>query len=211
MKMADILTIADMESPRTPKQLADWYNTKYLEICTNEEEVKKARLHQGLYAYFVPEIYPLMLYSLWKYPNADVYCQPKIGSQGYDAQIYPIDHPDKVHTIEVTWPKDGKGNREVSKILNDCGFHSRVGDEFEQYNEDILKRIPNIAQKKALKDYRSFGGSSLLIVLDTKCSPTNESKQLLQIDRLKNEISKIKFRVDSVYLVAIPHTDIYPV
>ncbi len=209
--MADILTIADMESPRTPIQLADWYDTKYEEIRTNEEEVQKARLHQGLYAYFVPEIYPLVLYSLWKFPNDGVYCQPKIGSQGYDARIYPIEHPDQVHTIEVTWPQDGKGNKEVSKILNDCGFYGRIGCEFDQFNEDILKRVPNTAQKKALKDYRSFGGSSLLIVLDTTCSPLNNSERLIQIGRLKKEISKIKFIVNSVYLVAIPHTGIYPV
>ena len=209
--MADILTIADMESSRTPKQLADWYNTKYEEIRANEVEVKKARLHQGLYAYFVPEIYPLVLYSLYKFPGGGVYCQPKIGNQGYDAIICPIENTDQVHNIEVTWPHDGKGNKEVSKILNDSGFHGRIGCEFERYNQDILKRIPNTAQKKALKDYRSFGGSSLLIVLDTTCSPLDNSERLMQIDRLKKEIRKIIFRVDSVYLVAIPHTGVYPV
>lgn len=200
-----------MESPRTPTELAAWYYTKYEEIRTNEEEVQKARLHQGLYAYFVPEIYPLLLYSLWKFPDGGVYCQSKIGSQGYDAIIYPIERPDQIHTIEVTWPQDGKGNKEVSKILNDSGFYGRVGYDFEQYNEDIFKRIPNTAKKKALKDYRSFGGSSLLIVLDTKCSPLNSSERLMQLGDLIKEISKINFRVDSVYLVAIPHTGIFPV
>ena len=53
-------------------------------------------LHKKLYAYFIPEIYPLVIYSLWKFPDDDVYCQPKIGSQGYDAVIYPIDNPNHI-------------------------------------------------------------------------------------------------------------------
>ena len=49
--------------------LAKWYYKKYEEIRSVPEEVKKARLHNGLYGYFVPEIYPLVLYALWRFSN----------------------------------------------------------------------------------------------------------------------------------------------
>jgi len=154
--MRDILTKIDMETPRTPSALAEWYYAKREEIRSCPNEVKKARLHQGLYAYFVPEIYPLVIYSLSRFPQDNVLCQPRIGSQGYDATICHLDRPGDVHTVEVTWPQDGKENKAVAELMNTRGFHSLVGDDFENYNRDIFQRVSATAKKKSLKDYRTL-------------------------------------------------------
>jgi len=198
-----------METPRTPSALAQWYYSKHEEIRTNPVEVEKARLHKGLYNYFVSEIYPLVLYSRWRFPQKGVLCQPKIGSQGYDATIWSIEQPNKIHTVEVTWPQDGKDAKEVATVMNSHGFHGRVGDEFDRYNCDILERVLNASEKKSVRDYRSPGGSALLIVLDTQCSPLDESKRQAEIDALVQNIGMINFLVDSVYLIATPHEGIY--
>ncbi len=209
--MTEILTQSDMETPRTPSSLAAWYNAKYNEIRSHPQEVEKGRLRQGLYGHFVPEIYPLVLYSLWRFSHDDVLCKPKIGNQGYDATIWRIDKPNKVHTVEITWPQDGKEHKAVAELMNTHGFHSRSGDDFEQYDQEILERVLKAAEKKSLIDYRSAGGSALLIVLDTKCSPLDGSERLKQIETLADSIRNICFRVDSAYLIATPHERIYPV
>lgn len=207
--MKEILTKSDMETPRTPSMLAKWYYKKYEEIRSVPEEVKKARLHNGLYGYFVPEIYPLVLYALWRFSNDDVLCQPKIGNQGFDATIWSVDQPKRIHSVEVTWPQNGKENKVVADLMNTHGFHNRVGDAFENFNNDILQRIPVTAKIKALRDYRDIGGSSLLIVLDTQCSPLQESERNYQIQNLCAELRTIKYLVDSVYLITTPHEGIH--
>lgn len=207
--MEAILTQLDMETPRSPSELAEWYYRKYDEIKSDPAEVKKARLHEGLYSYFIPEIYPLVIYSLWRFSQDDVLCKPKIGSQGYDAIIYPPDRPDYVHAVEVTWPQDGRERKSVQNLMNSRGFHGRVGDELHRYNQDILRRVVTAAQKKSLNDYRAVGGSALVIVLDTECSPLDGSERKAQIRALSEDIRTLQFRVDSVYLIATPHEGIY--
>jgi hypothetical protein len=207
--MNEILTKFDMETPRSPSDLAKWYYRKYDEIKSDPTEVKKAMLHKGLYSYFVQEIYPLVIYSLWRFSQDDVRCKPKIGSQGYDAIIYPPDRPDHVHAVEVTWPQDGRNRKSIAQLMNNRGFQGRVGDEFDRYNQDILRRVVAAAEKKSLKDYRAKGGSALLIVLDTECSPLDESERKTQIRALSEDIQPLDFRVDSVFLIATPHEGIH--
>lgn len=209
--MEAILTQLDMETPRSPADLAEWYYRKYDEIKANPSEIEKARLHEGLYSYFVPEIYPLVIYALWRFSQVDVHCKPKIGGQGYDAIIYPPDQPDDFHAVEVTWPQDGKKRKSVANLMNSRGFHGRVGDDFDSYNQDILRRVLAAAEKKSLNDYRAQGGSALLIVLDTECSPLNASERKAQIHALSEDIRTLQFHVDSVYLIATPHEGIYMV
>lgn len=209
--MTDILTKADMENPRTPRQLASWYYSKYKEIRNDHVEVARARLHEGLYSYFVPEIYPLILFALWKYPQDNVLCTPRIGNQGYDATIHLIEEPEKTQNVEVTWPQDGRASKDVAHLLNSRGFHGRVGNEFDSYNREILERAIAKARDKSLIDYRTPGGSALLIVVDTECSPLDNGKRQSQLDLLAHDIRSINFRVDSIYLIATPHEGVYPV
>lgn len=152
-----------------------------------------------------------MLYSSWRFYHDNVLCKPKIGSQGYDATIWRTNKPNQVHTVEVTWPQDGKKHKAVADLMNANGFHGCFGDDFEQYNQEIIERILKTAKKKPVRDYRSAGGSALLIVLDTKCSPLDELERLRKIENLVDSIRTISFRVDSVYLIATPHEGIYPV
>ncbi len=209
--MPDILLRSDMEKPRKPSELAEWYHQKHQEIRLDPEEVQKARRCVGLYRFFVPEIYPLMIYSLWRFPNDEVFCRPKIGNQGYDAEIWPIEQPNKIHRVEVTWPEDGKARNELMKILNRNGFVGWIGDEFDSYDEDIRARVISIAKKKSRIDYSSIGGSALLIVVDTQCSPFDEGEQQEGIATLANDLKQMPFRADEVYLITTPHEDVYQV
>ncbi|HKF94113.1 MAG TPA: hypothetical protein VKB96_05840, partial [Gammaproteobacteria bacterium] len=192
--MNNILTLSSMEVPRMPSSLATWYHTKHEEIQSNEDEVKKARLRQGLDKEFVQEIYPLVLYSRRSFPHDDVLYQVKISNQGYDANLSPVDQLGHVHTVEVTWPQDVKDHKVVAELINCHGFHGRIGDESEYYNQDILQRVPGGARHKSLNDYRSPGGSARLIVLDTICSPLKESECIAQIRSLSRQPEGLPFR-----------------
>mgnify|MGYP001198257680 CR=1 FL=1 len=209
--MNDVLTKHDMEIPRRPSELAVWFKAKYSEIRNNPEEVAKARIRMGLYKHFIQEIYPLTIFTLWRFPQNDVLCKPVIGNQGHDAEIFINSDPKKVFSIEVTWPQDGRNHIEVAKIMNNHGVTSRVGDEFTEYNQNIFKRIIGTAEKKAIRDYRTDFGSALLIVMSTECSPLDKIHRLVQIDALLDDIRKISFKSNSVYLITTPHEGVYTV
>ena len=49
------------------------------EIERNEEYKKAARLHKGLSKELVEEIYHLAIFAVWRYPDNDVMCIPKMG------------------------------------------------------------------------------------------------------------------------------------
>ena len=210
--MSVLLTKSDMEEPRTPSSLAKWWREKYEQICSCPEESKKARLHEGLYRNFVQEVYPLMLYASWRFHDDRVLCQPKIGSQGYDATISVIGEPDRVQLIEVTWPQDGEDHREVARAMNEQGLSFRGHDDFMRYNSDILNRVLEASRRKSVKDYRSPGGSALLVVCDTSCSSLFEGERDARIKALADALHRMRFPVvDSVYLITTPHEGVHPV
>jgi hypothetical protein len=208
----EILSQSDMETARSPSALVNWFRAKYDQIRTNPQEVKKARLMLGLYGQFIREIFPLAVYASWRFPDDDVLCQPKIGNQGYDARIWRVGQEDKVHTLEVTWPHDGKGHKEVADLLNRYGSYGWIGDEFERHAHNICERVRDRASKKARNDYRTPGGSALLIVLDTACFPPDESERNARINALADDLRELGFeKVDSVYLITTPHEGVHPV
>lgn len=209
--MPDLLTLSDLETPRTPSALAVWFYAKYEEVLSFPDEARKARLPLGIYKNFIEEVYPLVIYSRWRFSEDDVLCQPKVGNQPYDAIIYPPDQSDLTHTVEITWPKNGEARKANAELMNHRGSFGWVGDDYEGYNRDILRRVRKKAQEKSRNDYRAPGGSTLLIVLDTNCRPLDERNRIAQIDMLRKDISGITFRVDSVYLVTSPDEAIYPI
>lgn len=207
----EILTKEEMLRLRCPSGLSRWWWNKYEEIRSDSIEVQKARLHMGLYQYFTREILPLSIFVSWRYGD-DVLVRPVIGNQGYDAELLWESNHDRVHRIEVTWPNDGKYLKEVSKTLNNHGYHEGLfGDDFDNYHRDLQTRIIASARRKSLIDYRATDGSTLLIVLDTQCSPLNEEERYAEIESLSICLGKISYSVDSVYIVGIPHFCICPV
>jgi hypothetical protein len=207
----EILTQEDMERPRCPSDLADWWWKKYEKIRSNEIEVKKARLHVGLYKYFMREMFPLSIFASWKYPDVVLVRWVSVNKE-YDAEVlWGINHH-QCHSIEITWPNDGKKHKEVSAALNTCGYHGGfIGDDFYNYNEDVQTRVIGGGKKKAVNDYRMTGGSTLLIVLDTTCSPLDKEKRDAQIEKLSVLLGQKSYLVDNVYLIGIPHFCICPV
>lgn len=209
--MNKYLTESDIEKPRSPSELAKWFKLKYEAILADPAEKQNARCQHGLYKYFIQEIYPLMLYVNWRYELDDVLCQPKVGNQGFDATIWPQSDPKCIHNLEVTWPHNGKDSKEIAQAMNSIGYHFRNGDEFVKHTLEILQLVIKTAEKKSLKDYRNVGGSTLLIAVDTSCTPVRYSDRKAQLSELAIELRKIQFRVGNVYLVATPNVDIIPV
>ena len=205
----EILTQEDMQRPRFPSDLARWWWNKYEKIRADEIEVKKARLHVGLYKYFMREMFPLSIFASWKYP--DVVLVRWVNKE-YDAEVLWGSNHDRVHRIEITWPNDGKYHKEVSIALNNYEYHGgRFGDDFDNYHKDVQTHVLRAAKVKSVSDYRSPDGSTLLIVIDTQCSPLDQEKRYSQIESLSVRLSQISYLVDDVYLVGIPHFCICPV
>jgi hypothetical protein len=206
-----LVTRSDLKLPRTPSEFNKWWWKTYDDIRHNDVEVKKARLGVGYYSQFMKELFPLAVYAPWKYSD-DVLVRPVVGNQGYDAEILEKSTNRLVHRVEVTWPGDGRLQKDVAHALNSQGYHEgHYAEEFLNYNRDIQERVLRAGRRKSTIDYRFSEGSTLLIAVDTTCSPLSSQERDADLEQLAQVFKKLSFLVDDVYLIGIPHFCICPV
>ena len=206
-----ILTLSDITTPRTPSELSDWYWQTYREICSDPEEVKKARAREGLYTHFVRDIYPLVIYAPWRFPADNVLCEPVITDQGFEALIYEEGERDRAQSVQVTWQEDGKAYVGVVEAMDTGGDDDWPGDLLEALHQELHPQFLKAAADKPILDCRSSTGSALLIVLDTSNSPLNNRDRLAEIEMMVEVMRTIEYQVGSVYLITTPHEGVFPV
>lgn len=194
----------DITTPRIPIELAHFIEKTY-EIVMNDDETRhRARLKEGLlYKKFLEELMLLSIYSNWKYPANNVLCQLVIGNQGYGAIVTNL--PTNTHEyreyIEITIPIDGRKENEISKIVNEKGFHGEVFDcDTSAQRKEATDRIIKKAYKKAVKDYE-YPNSVLLIGLDLfPFFDLKRDEHRAYIMNLVQKLRQINYKVRSVYL-----------
>ena len=195
-----------LEQKRSPEELGQYVRETLSEISKNKELKKEARLRTQLFKELFEEVYPLSIFCIEKYKGVDVVCYPVIGSQGYDAIIENQDGS-LIEVIELTWPVDGQKEHFERKQLNDQGH-----TDFEVWNDNdrskrqqLIDIILKAAYKKSFKDYEEPEGSSLVFILGiTPFFGMSEIDHQEDIDLLVEELSKIEFKANSVYLLLLP-------
>lgn len=201
-----MVTKQDLETKRTPEDLHTFVQSTLDLIRNNQDKRKEVRLKKILYKELIEEIYPFSIFCKLKYEGIKVLCQPILGNQGYDA-IIETENGEAVEKVELSWPIDGQKNHSDALALNKKG-HTRL--EIRDVNDsaprdEVIERILKKAKDKALKDYLSSEGSSLIFVLDI--APHFGMKTIEHPDEIEYLIQKLReipFKVKNVYLLLLP-------
>ncbi|MEK6692887.1 MAG: hypothetical protein AABY44_05610 [Nitrospirota bacterium] len=173
----------------------------------NDDETRhRARLKEGLYKKFLEELMLLSIYSDWKYSENNVLCQLVIDKQEYDAIItnLPADSHEYQEYIEITSPIDGRKENEISKIVNEKGFHGEVFDyDTSAQRKEATERIIKKVYEKAVKDYQ-YPNSALLIGLNLfPFFDLKRDDHRADITNLVQKLRQISYKVRSVYLILL--------
>ena len=110
-----------------------------------------------------------------------------------------------LHSVEITWPIDGRNAVCQGKQLNERGY-TRVN--IWDYNDTsqhqaVISRILEIAEKKAVRDYRESGGSSIIFVVDRSLFCDSNPKHVDMLQSLRTKLSAIQQQADNVLLMEI--------
>jgi hypothetical protein len=195
----------ELEKRRTPAELREYVSSTFDKIKSEPAEKKRARLKEGLYKEFIEELYPLDIFTSWKYPRYDIEVGLVIGSQGYDAVIYDS-NGDEISHVEITWPIDGHRQKQQAQLLNDRGYgEAEISDDPLVSAMEVMKRVYGVAVKKSVKDYSGLNGASLVILIDVYPhfyldDPEHERELNSFITRLKS----LNYQTENVYLVLMP-------
>ncbi|MEK6580839.1 MAG: hypothetical protein AABZ25_00465 [Nitrospirota bacterium] len=192
------------QKPRTPIDLQQYVDDAYEFIREHTEMVHAARLKKEPYKTFVEELLPFSAFCTWNYGNrTDVLCSLVPGTPGRDAVVHDLT-TDVEHSVEITWPIDGKQIVLEGKQLNESRVREAKvwADDDTTELEKAMKRILDKAHDKSQKDYRFEGGSTLIFVFaeDPLFSRSNQKDVAILNDLIK-QIREIDFRVDDVLLM----------
>ena len=136
--------------PRTPADLAMYFNEKHEHIATDKDLRKIARLRKDPFKTFIEELYPFSLFCSWKYGERDdVLCALVSGTPGRDATITDL-NTHSVHSIEITWPIDGLYYQKRAKQLNERGCTETIiydYDDISLHQVAITPCIRNCEEK----------------------------------------------------------------
>lgn len=201
-----MITKDDLEIKRTPDELSAFVDSTFNAIRADENVRKIARLRKPPYKELIEEVYPLSVFCSLKYSNNPVLCSPVIGNQGFDAVI-ESPQGQLVEHIELSWPINGQKAHYTAKELNEKGITKlEIRDVNDPSPRDeIIERIVNKAKDKALKDYSTAQGSSIVFMLDT--APYFGMSKIEypdDISRLVERIRNIEFKASNVYLLLLP-------
>ena len=216
----------ELEKERTPSELWDWLIQKVNQICSTEEGRRTFRLQNDKEKHIkklVEEIAPLAIFGKLKFGDTDqVFLQPVIGSQNYDAKV--IDkrtEPASETYIEITQAHEGEDNywrrcellekgmvfskASVIKTGKGKNRHVSIPPEATSVEAGVtneLSRIIDAAKRKAGKDYPA--NTSLIISFDDM---TLSEERLNMINHatidsfVKEQVFNLDLRFSRLYLV----------
>ena len=82
------LGIDELAKWRTPSELLAWVEAKLDQIGSTDAGERALRFGEGLAKQFVEEVYPLAIFGVHKFGNADrILLRSVIGNQAYDAEV----------------------------------------------------------------------------------------------------------------------------
>jgi hypothetical protein len=185
---------ADIEKPRSPKELREFVNKVKKQTEANMQEFKLGIQKKGIYKEFVDEIMPLSSFAVLAYPeNYEI--RPILGNQGYDALVYN-EIGQEVDRVEITRPHDGADRAKDGRLIANGGRgQMKVGNPGDHF-ELLFSHVLSVCSSKAEKDYSDC---TLVICIAPPFESFKEQYEN-QIATLVGKIAKFKFRAKRVYL-----------
>lgn len=190
---------------RTPDELSRYVRETYEYIAAHGELKEVARLHKEPYKTFLEELMPFSHFCTWKYGDkGDVRCALVYGTPGRDATITDINTGSQ-HSVEITWPIDGREVFHQGGQLNERGHTDlKIWDyEDTSLHQAAIACTLAIAKKKAVRDYRGPGGSSIIFVFDHSLFWDSDQKHVDLLQSLRTQLSAISLLADNVLLMLI--------
>lgn len=201
-----MITEDDLQQKRTPDELNKFVKSTFESIRADDTIKKVARQRKSPFKEFIEEVYPLSIFCNLKYQESDVQCFSVIGNQGYDA-IIESSTGDLIENVELTWPIDGQKAHTEALQLNEKGYtDTEVWDVCDNTQRaGVIEQIIQTANKKALKDYDTPEGSSLVFILDiVPYFGMRKIEHPEDIEQLKQQLNQVEYKVKSVYLLLLP-------
>ena len=204
----------DMETPRTPQQLQKWVDWVLNKMNLPQYE-EYCLLRIGLSQNFYEEIYPLNFFIQDLFcGREDVMCQPKIGSQPFDA-ILEISGR-KQRYIEITFNHDGRqDNLDMQFFIPNRRValgQTKRNDQRELENEitfnsgsEARERICNYIKDAFIaKSEKGYGPDYILIIVfDDHISFKNDKYIPTLLDFVDKELDCSATEFEAVYLVGM--------
>jgi len=191
---------------RTPGELATYVHETNEYINANSELKKVARLRREPYKTFQEELMPFSHFCTWKYVDrTDVLCSLLPGTPAGDAVVHDV-AAGTDHLVEITWPMDGRKEVKKGQQLNERGMGNYESWDYEDIGPHLeaVERALSVARKKSLKDYRTKGGSTLLLVFNEypyfrEDNPKHQSV----LDLLVQRLGLFEFKVENVAVLLV--------
>ncbi|TYS51341.1 hypothetical protein FZD51_03760 [Bacillus infantis] len=187
--------------------MKQYFEMKKHIINSDEEFIHLARLKKGRFKEFLEEFYPLYCFSQSRFCDGNSQLSIIIGNQEFDGSLIQPDGKEK--RIEISSYIDGAWQFKDAQRINQRGYGEiRFGDtnDLESRALEYLEKIIVNIKKKSKKNYT---GTTMLFVVDTTDyfeAFYNSSTSF--IERLKQEVRKIDFLADEIYLLVLNDQDI---
>jgi hypothetical protein len=198
-KMHAIPTAEDLQKPRIPSDLRSFVMSALNTIALDQASKEAARLWLGRAKELLREILPMSFFVPWRWPGDDVLIQPRLGNQGYDAQVLTLDGK-PLTALEVSWAVDGQAHKEKMIALNKTG--GTVGTFGIDERIAAVDRTLLASRIKSRKDYRNC---LLLLVFDVlPLFQVEDDKHWAMIEGMHEKLLKQQFKASEVYLLLVP-------
>lgn len=195
-----LLSREDIETPRSPSELAQFVERVRESVRLNPSEREAGMLRRGYYKEFLDEVVPLARFAVQTYPET-YRVQPVLGNQGYDAIVRNADDQ-IVDKVEIANPIDGKATSSAAREVAEHGIGGlRIGDPGDE-TEDPIPIIQRTAAKKAVKDY-----SDATVLFNVSALPPFkgfETRHEAQIERIRQALAAAGFKAKRVFILHPP-------
>ncbi len=214
-----ILQRADMEVPRSPRELCDWVDSRASELSKTRKGKAYARSGAILPKKLWEEVRPLGLFALCRYGAEGVRCTPNLSNDNYDGKIEFLDAPVPPVYVEFTYAKDGHDERLRLKVLSSEGSVNAAGkitvsgtkasgQSIKVENEEVDHVDVRNAALALLKDRlagktnKHYGRNHVLVVVVDDYLPfrTEEDQEVL-MKQVQSIVSDMKLDFGAVYLL----------
>lgn len=214
-----ILRRADMEVPRSPRDLCDWVDLKAAELSQTKEGRDYARSGAIGAKKLWEEVRPLGLFALCRYGGEGVNCAPNLSNDNYDGRIEFSESSSPPIYVEFTYAKDGYDERLRLKVLSSegtvnalgkitvsgtksSGHNIQVENEAVEHLQVRSAALALVKERLAGKTNKQYGENHVLVVvIDDYLAFTTEEDQEVLMKETQSIVSAMKLDFGAVYLL----------
>ena len=161
-----IINIKKMNRWQQVSRHRAYYEEIQKKISENIDYIKMIRLHEGTFKDFIEEYDVLIKYAIAKYGEG---C--KIRFCGNETWIRPkhdgeIKHENQVERVEITYPGYDSEEKKEMKQLNNFGHSNVKCGSYDEYKDEIKKKIEEKINNKNIKTDSYDNTITLVVMMD---------------------------------------------